>query len=164
MIYFEEVLPESVSPEIRISFKIGVAIYGFAGERIQAGTLEDVKVAANEQYITTQFEVASTGNAHVRMNGKYAVWRVGEFTPEDLESLQELHSKDVSPASSLLSGYLPAPPVLAGTRRVIPLLLRHSLKPGDYVMGVYTELGEEKVRKYTPFTVPLEVPLGVAAR
>jgi len=164
MVYFEEVLPENTSEKLRINFKIGVAVYGFAADTERTGTLNRFDVIADSRLLEAYFDVSSTGNAHVRMNGNYAVWPIEKWSNERLEGLQEFHSSNEKPPDSLLSGHLPSLPVLGGTRRILPLNVRHRLRPGQYMIGFQAELGKGHVEEYMIFTVPLEIPPEVAAR
>jgi hypothetical protein len=164
MVYFEEVLPEELSEKIRINFKLGVAVYGFAGKTRQAGILNRVDVAAATGALQARFDVSSTGNAHVRMYGNYAVWPAEKWSPADLEKLKGLDSKTEKPPASLLAGNLPSIPVLGGTRRIVPLNLRLNLRPGDYIIGFSGKLGEGQIKQHLSFTIPSDIPAGIAAR
>jgi hypothetical protein len=157
MLYFEEQLPEDRNPgEVYVNFKVGVAVYGNAGEVRRESRLHAVDVVADAQIVAARFDLSSTGNAHVRLGGQYAVWSTSSF-PGEAAVIPIADVDDPSlalPPGVLAAGSLPKVPVLAGTRRDVPLVFAHSLAPGEYVLATLGEISGEEFRQAVTFVVP----------
>ncbi|NKB89654.1 MAG: fimbria/pilus periplasmic chaperone [Acidobacteria bacterium] len=80
MLYFEEILPEERNEgEVYVNFKVGVAVYGNAGEVRRESGLHSIEVVSDARVFAARFDLTSSGNAHVRLGGQYAVWPVNMF-------------------------------------------------------------------------------------
>lgn len=157
MIYFEEV-PGARSEEkpVQVRFKLGVAVYAHAGDVERAGRLNELRVAADPRLLRADFDISSVGNVHVRMRGQYAIWPADAFPGLDaIGPFEGLDRPDFRPpAPALLVGALPNTPVLAGTRRALPLVGGHGLPAGRYVLTALGELGPGTIREAVEFTIP----------
>jgi hypothetical protein len=160
MIYLEEVLPPDPNATMRVRFKVGVAVYGHAGEILRLGELKDLSVVEEQGRHRARFDIASEGSAHVRMSGQFALWRAGDF-PGVAETalLEDLGQKDfVVPEPILIASRLPSTPVLPGTERTVVLDFARGLPPGDYVLDVNGDLGGEPLDEAVTFTVAEKLP------
>ncbi len=160
MIYLNQVLPESGGDEasgIRFRFQYGVTVYGYAGETRRAGELHAVTAVEGEGPVRFDFDLSSTGNAHVRMSGQYALWPAGAYP--GAERTEQITGKDAKPPLAVLhAGDLPALPVLAGTRRIMTLQPKLELPPGSYVLDLNGTLHDEILDLAVPFTVTSPEP------
>ena len=157
MLYFEEVLPEGRNEgEVYVNFKVGVAVYGNAGDVRRESDLHGIEVVSDHRVLAARFDVASSGNAHVRMAGEYAIWPVNMFPGvSSVAPIANVGEPDVVlPPGVLSAGKLPAVPVLAGTRREVPLVLQHSLPAGEYVFATYGDVSGDEFREAVRFVVP----------
>ena len=162
MIYLEEVPRDLPEGKVKIAFKVGVAVYAYAGAVVRQGELNKVSVAADRQYYAAAFDISSGGNAHVRLAGEYAVWPVDTFP--GVTAMPILGSDpEIMPAGVLGHGSLPTTPVLGGTRRELLLAQPHSLPAGRYVLGFQGELDGQAFRNATEFSVPPAAEVAVAA-
>lgn len=160
MIYFEEQPTAERTGGLQVLFRVGVAIYAYAGEVRREGELRQVRVASNASVLSAAFDIASAGNAHVRMVGQYAVWPVDRFPGLDgLQPFEGLDQPDFrAPEPVMLAGALPAIPVLGGSSRQVFLASQHSLAPGRYVLTALGTLGEVPIREAIEFVVPAAAP------
>ncbi len=158
MIYLNQVLTEDGDASgIRFRLQYGVTVYGYAGGTRRAGTLHAVTAAEGTDPVRFDFDLSSTGNAHVRMSGQYAIWPAAAYP--GAERTEEVAGKDAKPPPAVLhAGDLPALPVLAGTRRTLTLQPKLKLKPGSYVLDVNGKLHEEILDLAVPFTVTRREP------
>lgn len=157
MLYFEEQLPEDRDPgEVYVNFKVGVAVYGYAGDVQRRSDLHGVDVAADESVFVARYDLSSVGNAHVRLSGQYAVWSATTFPGSAaVIPIADLDQPDATlPEGVLAAGLLPRVPVLAGTRRDVPVVVTHSLPPGQYVFASLGDVSGEEFRQAVPFIVP----------
>jgi P pilus assembly chaperone PapD len=157
MIYFDQILPGESTGNLRIKFRMGVAIYAHAGEIVRAGRLNSVQVVSGTNPISAKFDISSEGTSHVRLTGQYAIWPASRYPGyENTATIEALGRPDsVVPAEVLVAGLLPAKPVLPGTRREVLLYTPAELSPGSYVLDVNGEMpGEASVDLGIPFTVP----------
>ncbi len=155
MIYLNQVLPEGGdgAKGIRFRFQYGVTVYGYAGEVRRAGELHAVTAVPGTGPVRFDFDLSSTGNAHVRMEGQYAIWPAEAYP--GAEHTELVTGKDARPPAAVIhAGDLPALPVLAGTRRTMPLQPKLELPPGSYVLDLNGTLHDEVLDLAVPFTVP----------
>ncbi|MCP4594588.1 MAG: fimbria/pilus periplasmic chaperone [bacterium] len=154
MIYLTQIPPEEKERTLRITFRVGVAVYAQVGEVVRKGTLHGVEIDREEVF----FDISSSGTANVRMLGQYAFWRAAAYPGVDrTEPLADLRKPDfVLPESVLLAGSLPRKPVLPGTQRTVLLNLQQTLAPGDYVLDLNGSLGETTLDQAVAFTIPAE--------
>lgn len=157
MIYFQEKPAEGPDgPQVQVLFKLGVAVYAYAGNVERTATLEGVQVASDASVLSAAFDIDSTGNAHVRLDGQYAIWPKAAFPGLAAVALFEgIELPDfVTPEPVLIAGTLPSTPVLGGTRRRILLNGGHALPPGEYVLTAVGTLGSTAVHEAVDFVVP----------
>lgn len=167
MIYFQEKPAANANgTQVQVLFKLGVAVYAYAGEIRRAATLQGLKVASSVSVLEAAFDIESTGNAHVRLDGQYAIWPKAAFPGVAAVSLLEGLQVPgfVAPAPVVIAGSLPSTPVLARTRRQILLTGGHSLPPGDYVLSAIGTLGGVEVREAAEFAVPTPGSTAAAKR
>lgn len=136
--------------------RLGIIIYGYAGEIKRVGALHSVNVDAKPNGINAVFDVSNTGNAHVRLNGEYAIWSAANYPgAKATQPLKKLNnSKDKPPQNILHTGNLKLNPVLSDTRRQLVLPITKKLPPGNYVLDINGELSGVPIDKGIPFTVP----------
>jgi len=167
MLYFEEILPEDRNPgEVYVNFKVGVAVYGNAGEIRREPELHGIEVVSDHRVFAARFDLSSHGNAHVRLGGQYAIWPVTAFPGISavIPIAQVGQAETELPAGVLAAGVLPSVPVLAGTRREIPLVVQHTLPAGEYVFATLGEISGQEFRETVRFVVPAQNPATVAGR
>ncbi len=162
MIYFQQVPSSDPSPGFQVSFKLGVAVYGYVGEVVRRGVLNDLSVQTTANGPVAVFDISSTGSGHVRLQGQYAVWDADRFP--GVESTTELADQDRNsgtlPPGMVTSGDLPATPVLPGCRRTILVPMpTKALQPGRYVFDVNATLGEDvRIDRALPYEVLAPTP------
>ncbi len=162
MIYLEEIPKDLPEGKVKIAFKVGVAVYAYAGTVVRQGQLNKVSVAADRQYYAAAFDISNGGNAHVRLEGEYAVWPIDGFP--DVATMPTLgDDPEVIPAGLLYHGSLPTTPVLGGTRRELLLAQPHALPTGRYMLAFQGKLDGQPFRDATEFSVPPAPDVGVAA-
>ena len=162
MIYLEEIPRDLPEGKVKIAFKLGVAVYAYAGAVVRQGELNKVSVAADREYYAAAFDISSGGNAHVRLAGEYAVWPVDNF-PGVMAMPILGDDPETTPFGILGHGSLPTTPVLGGTRRELLVARPHSLPAGRYVLGFQGELDGQPFRNATEFSVPPAANVAVAA-
>jgi hypothetical protein len=153
MLYFEQVLPAESTGKMRVKFKLGVAVYGLAGEVTRVGKLHDVEVDSYDGPVRVRFDVSSEGTANVRLAGEYAIYRAAEFQ----ESVAWWGTEpgvatDGPPAHPVATGTLPTRPVLPGSRREV-VLRAGALDPGEYILDIKGALAGETINLAVPFAV-----------
>ncbi|MCP3979326.1 MAG: molecular chaperone [bacterium] len=134
--------------------RVGVAIYGSYGDLRREGTLHGVEFDPSTEQPLLHFDVGSSGNAHVRMRGQFAVWRRSEFpgVAATTEIVNPEETAEAIPEQVLDFGLLPAFPVLPGTRRVLTARLARKLPPGEYMLDINGELSGERLDTAIPFS------------
>lgn len=167
MLYFEEILPEERNAgEVYVNFKVGVAVYGNAGEIRREPELHGIEVVSDHRVFAARFDLSSHGNAHVRLGGQYAIWSVTAFPGlSAVIPIAQVGEPDAElPVGVLAAGTLPSVPVLAGTRREIALVVQHALPAGEYVFATLGAISGQEFREAIRFVVPVQNPTTVAAR
>lgn len=159
MLYFEEVLPEERNAgEVYVNFKLGVAVYGNAGEIVREPELHGIEVVSDHRTFAARFDLSSHGNAHVRLGGQYAIWPAASFPGVSaVAPIAQLGDEGAElPAGVSAAGTLPSVPVLAGTRREIPLVVQHGLPAGEYVFATLGAISGHEFREAVRFVVPVQ--------
>ncbi len=155
VIYLEEI-PSNSPDAVESVGRIGVVVYGNAGEIKRVGTINSVTVDSQPNAIKAVFDVSNKGNAHVRMAGQYAIWRAANYP--GAKATQRIDgagsSKAKLPTNVVQAGILEFPPVLPNNRRQLVLPLIGKLPPGNYVLDVNANLSGMAVDTGIPFTVP----------
>ncbi len=144
IVYFEEIPDPADTSQASVVGRMGIAIYGYAGEVIRRGELHGVTVKTEKKLPVALFDLESYGNAHVRLNGQYGIWPAAVYPGKDKTSfLVNLHSKDfIKPDGLAVIGVLPTTPVLPGTRRLLTLSLPETLPPGEYTLDINGTFGD----------------------
>jgi len=153
MMYFSQVLPDAGERKaLRVQFRFGVAVYAHVGEVVRVGRLNGVDLIRQNGAMQARFDVSSEGSAHVRMRGRYAIYRGANYS--GAEHASRVNSAEEPELRALVGGNLPTTPVLPGTRRDVVLRgAPPKLPPGNYVMRVEGDLGGEPIDVSIPFTV-----------
>jgi P pilus assembly chaperone PapD len=139
MIYLDQVPPPAQPGKVRVRFRFGVAVYAYAGEVTRRGELTALTVSPETNPPVAVVTVASRGNAHVRLDGSWAVWpaQKGRGSEDPLDT-----------------GSLPGAPILPGTTRDLRLTTSRSLTPGDYRLTIEGTLAGKPIAREIRFTVP----------
>lgn len=158
MLYLEEIPSEdSINPKIVTTVgRLGIAIYGYAGDVKKVGVLNSVNVDSKPNGVKAVFDVSSKGNAHVQMKGQYAIWSAASYPgAKATQPLKKKGNEPIKlPQNMLHAGRIKLAPVLADTRRKLVLPIRKKLPPGNYVLDINADLSGVAVDKGIPFTVP----------
>lgn len=157
VLFLEEVSSVNENPQaINTVGRLGIVIYGYAGEVKRVGVVNSVNVNTKPNGVTAIFDVSSTGNAHVRMKGQYTIWQAAKYpgasVTKPLPNLGNSGSK--LPANVLEAGSLDLSPVLPNNRRQLLLSIAKKLPPGNYVLDLNGDLSGTPIDKGIPFTVP----------
>ncbi|MCW8962170.1 MAG: molecular chaperone [Gammaproteobacteria bacterium] len=155
MIYFEEQLPDKLSPEeVRVKFRLGVAVYGLAGKIIREGRLKSLTLRQDQKKSTLLFDIESVGNANVRLDGQYTLWTKKGFPGEDKVAFYNVRGKNgVIPEDVVQVQNLPTTPVLPNTQRALPVSVLMPEEPGEYVLLAKGKLAEKAFSKVFPITI-----------
>ena len=153
IIYFEQ--PPSKGGSISVIGRIGVAVYGYVGPVEREGTLNRILVDTTTAAPLAQLDISSSGTAHVRLGGQYAVWPAASYPgAESTRLFPELGEREIDLPEALVDvGFLPGLPVLPGSRRTLPLHLPREIPPGDYVLDINGDLSGRPLDLAVPFTV-----------
>ena len=156
MIYFDQDLPAEEEASMRVRFRVGVAVYGFAGEVARTGELHALRTVAGENSMAAVLDVSSTGNAHVRFQGQYAIWPRDAFPGgEATSTIDDLGEPGTElPGAIVEAGFLPSTPILGGTRRELAFRGTGALAPGRYVLDLNGTLGGVAIDRSVEFVVP----------
>jgi P pilus assembly chaperone PapD len=157
MLYIEEIPPESENKSNVVTTvgRLGVAIFGYAGEVKKVGVINSINVDAKPNKVQAIFDVSSKGNAHVKMKGQYAIWPAAKYPgAKATQALKVSRNRRVKlPENVIHVGRLTNSPVLADTRRQLVMPIKKKLPPGNYVLDINGELGGVPIDKGIPFTV-----------
>lgn len=158
MIYLSQEPPPSVEGAVRVRFRFGVAVYGYAGDVERRGELVEavVDVEDPETAPEARLRIASRGNAHVRLAGRWALWPADAYPgKDDPAPLPDPSTFRPGPPQTLLAvGKLPETPVLPGATRSLEFPLTAGLAAGDYVLEVRGHLSRMPIHEAIRFTVP----------
>ncbi|GAA6622045.1 molecular chaperone [Scytonema sp. NUACC26] len=158
VLYIEEIPKNEDNQKVVTVGRVGVVIYGYAGDVKRVGVVNSVNVDAKTNGVTAAFDISSSGNAHVRLNGQYAVWSAASYPGASATKLMSLdNSKAKLPDNILEVADIQLPPVLAGDRRLLLLPLSKKLPPGNYVLDINGNISGVAIDKGIPFTVPGKV-------
>ncbi len=159
MIYFDQVLSENDSAEqMRVKFRVGVAIYGTVGEVKRSGVLHSVEIEEGSNPLSAGLQISSVGTAHVRIDGHYSIWPAAAYP--GLDSNERDFALDlpnaVPPEKVVNAANLPGIPVLAGDCRRIWFTASEPLPAGGYILDLDFMLGDNEYDRALPFTVSSE--------
>jgi P pilus assembly chaperone PapD len=145
MVFFENKQDNSEIEGVSALFRIGVGIYGLAGNITRQGTLQALTL---DKENNLQFTIKSTGNANIRLTGQYSVWRETDFPTNKMPPLFDLTGKDTNlPATLLDVTALPTTPVLANTTRTLVVPVNVPQQAGEYIVFVNGMLGETPIKQ-----------------
>lgn len=155
MVFFEnKKQPNPTSKGVSALFRIGVGIYGLAGNIIRQGSLESLTLNQESSVPALAFTIKSTGNANIRLAGQYSIWQKTDF-PTNATPVFDLSSKTNSfPDNVLHAATLPTTPVLAGTTRILLVPITLPKQAGEYTVFVNGILGENIIRQVFNITLP----------
>ena len=140
IIYLKQILPEVTEERapLRVSFRLGVGVYAWVGDVTREATIHSVELVPASNPPAFGFDISSSGTAHVRLEGQYAVWRAENFPGSEATSpIEGINTASAeAPEAVQEFGTLPTIPVLPGTRRSLSLQLLEDLPPGDYVLDL----------------------------
>lgn len=160
IIYLKQILPEIAEENapLRVSFRLGVGVYAWVGEVAREATVHSVNPVPSSTPPAFELDVSSRGNAHVRLEGQYAVWRAEDFPGTDSTSpIEGINTPAAEVPESILEvGSLPTLPVLPDTRRTLTLQLLEELPPGDYVLALNGAVAEVSIDQAISFEVRAE--------
>jgi hypothetical protein len=153
MIYFNQVLPPGEREAMRVRFSFGVAVYATVGEVLRVGQVHDAAIVPGSNPVVARLDVSSLGSAHVRLSGRYAIYRAGAYGAASPPPLAAGETAATTEPTVVAEGLLPSRPVLPSTRRALRLETERQLEPGAYVLDLDGELGGERIRMALPFTI-----------
>lgn len=136
------------SGALDIGFRFGVAIYGNAGQIVRSGTVHDVAVDGK----AARFDISSTGNAHIRLDGAFGIWPEKAF-PGKLKASASIQkrsfskTRDYVPEGAVRAGMLPNLPILPNTRRTLVSEFQPPLPPGRYTLHIDGTLDTKSVSR-----------------
>lgn len=142
-------------PKSNVVGCIGTAIYADFGDVSRIGILHDVTIAPATNPVLARFDISSEGNAHVRMDGQYAIWGASLYPGHNHTSrLEDLSDPESLSAQGIVAaGFLPSLPVLPGTRRKMELHTSQVLPPGEYVLDINGDLSGKSIDQGIPFRI-----------
>lgn len=156
MIFFEEVpSAKNKSSAAVVIGRLGVAVYGYAGNIKRIGVLNSVQVEDKGNLVTAIFDISSQGNAHIRMAGEYAIWSADKYPgAAATKPIPNVGAKDVKlPDGVWEASGLPTLPILPNNRRKLSLNTSTKLPPGKYVLDINGDLSGTPIDEGIPFTI-----------
>ncbi len=157
MIFLEQLASPKQAREnvLNVSYRLGVAVYGYAGGSKVRTKLHGFKADGNGYAM----DIESLGNAHSRIKGTFGLWSAGKY-PGKTKALTAVASvrkirggKIVQIEGAEHSGVLPGFPVLPGYRRTVLEGWRKPLAKGTYHMVAKGTVGELPFTKLLTFKV-----------
>lgn len=153
IIYFDQQLPDDApSAGVSVTFRLGIVVYGLAGQIVRDGKLEAIRFDQQQQNGLLAFDVRSTGNAGIRLDGQYSIWHRADFPGADAVPDYNLKDKDEEREIVLQTGSLPVLPVLASTRRTLTNAINLPDQAGDYILFVRGKLGDQSFSREFAFS------------
>jgi P pilus assembly chaperone PapD len=156
VIYLEEIPPQTkqTSQAITTVARIGVVVYAYSGEVKRIATINSMNVDTQGNSLKAVFDVSSTGNAHVRIKGQYAIWSATNYPgAKATQPITASGNPPKLPQNVLAVGDLSLPPVLPANRRRLVLPITQKLPPGNYVLDINGEISGTPINTGIPFTV-----------
>jgi P pilus assembly chaperone PapD len=152
VIFLEEINPDESAIAIG---RVGVVIYGNAGEIKRIGSLHSLTVDTKPNNLKAMFDISSTGNAYVRLKGQYTIWRATNYPgAKATQYIPNLGGAKIKLPNGVVHGAnLELAPVLAGHRRQISLPITTKLPPGNYILDINGDLSGVAVDQGISFTV-----------
>ncbi len=133
--------------------QLGSVVYVNVGEPIREATLHGITLdPVNPTGV--EFDISSTGNAHVRLDGQYAIWRASEYPgAENTAPIVPREGEDPFPQGVVNVESIRDTPILADTRRTVLQELTQTLDPGEYVLDINGSLIDAPIDTGLPFEV-----------
>ena len=154
MVFFKNKLPKNVSNQgAHALFRIGVGIYGLAGNIVRQGVLESLSLTQTSSP-TLAFTIKSTGNANIRLSGQYTVWRKTDFVANSTPTFNLNNKADSLPLEVIDAALLTTTPVLAGTTRTLLMPITLPKQSGQYVVFVNGSLGKTIIKQALDINIP----------
>ncbi|NJL79366.1 MAG: fimbria/pilus periplasmic chaperone [Richelia sp. RM2_1_2] len=155
VIYFEEIVANTESNTVGTKARIGVVVYAYSGEIKRIGNVNSVSVDTKSNAINAVFDISNKGNAHIRMEGQYAIWQAAKYPgAKATQFIKNVgNSNQKLPANVVKVGSLKLPPILPNQNPKILQTLTDKLPPGNYVLDINAELSGIPIQKGIPFTV-----------
>ncbi len=139
MLFFSETVPTD-QPGLSMRFRLGMPIYAQLGEANPAHVVHDVAFRQDPEIAQIEFDIAATGNAHVRTQGYYLWWPANDF-PGDKKALKRTRrmAKGIQSTSpeGTTGGSLHPEPVLPGTRRQVASPVALPDYKGQYYLSLH---------------------------
>ncbi len=140
--------------QLNLAYRIGVVVYAYADPKRVKSRLHGISVSKSG----LSLDVESLGNAHSRINGMYGIWPVKTY-PGDKRALAAVRNSNAlikrkkAVAGALVSGPLPAYPVLPGYRRTVTNGWHRQLPAGSYRIVTVGKAGEVGFAKVLPLDI-----------
>lgn len=152
ILYFEQLNAQRPGNQatFTVSFRLGVAVYAYAEPVVRQARVEEVRAGPSAM----ELDISSSGNAHVRADGAYAVWRAEAWPGADLAVMPGTGEDAVVPDGVVAAGSLPRTPVLPGTTRTLVEPIEPPLPAGEYVAWISGAVEGEPVDRVLRLTVP----------
>lgn len=157
VIYLEEIVAKrSVKEDIQTIGRVGVVVYGYAGNVKRVGTVNSVNVDTISSLTKATFDISNQGKAHVRIGGQYAIWRAANYPgAKATRPIRGANNPDRKlPPNVVQVGKIDLPPVLPSDRRQLVLPIAEKLPPGNYILDLNGDLSGTAIDQGIPFTVP----------
>ena len=140
IVYFTEVPAENdttAQQAIMTRFRVGVGVYAIADPAEKKAALHAFRLNKNVLFA----DIENTGNVHVRLKGRFAIWKEQDFPGNDNPDKVFPKSKESGkPDGFAAKGRLNRFPVLPGTRRTIVTALPQIEQNGSYIIAVQDTL------------------------
>lgn len=155
MVFFEnETLNGGESKGVSALFRVGVGIYGLAGEIIRQGTLKSLTLNTDDR-TSLAFTINSAGNANIRLKGQYSIWKKANFPSGEFPPLFNLTGKETNlPPAVLHAAPLPTTPILSGTTRTLMVPIAQPEQAGAYIVFVNGILGDLPIKQKFNLNIP----------
>lgn len=154
MVFFNQVTNGPDEGTIDINFRMGVAIYGVAGDVQRIGQLHGLSVNQLNKTARIAADIESLGNGNVRLDGQISIWPEASFPDPATIPLYDLSIESGNTPDNLLAAsLLNSLPVLPGTRRVVETSLELPDAPGNYMVHVIGTLGKDPINRTLPLSI-----------
>ena len=155
MLFFNKVNNETATETVDVNFRLGVAIYGNAGDIERTGTLHGLAVDYETGKARISADIESKGNAHVRFEGQITVWPRSAYPGASSVFPFDLSRNSVDLPSEVIGAtHLTSTPVIPGTRRTVNTVLKLPETPGSYVVHINGNLGNQAVVESLALNIP----------
>jgi len=133
---------------VKILYRLGIPIYGLVDKIERAGELHSIAMTEEKGWLNIAFDITSTGNANVRMDGQYVMWRKEDLPGRENPPMYILTGKNVNtPNEAVAVGQVSSTPVMAGTRRMLHQKIQIPKEPGEYAVIIHGILGDIEFKR-----------------